>query len=488
MNEFEKRYEQYQRGEISQFDLIDWVQANMSGTDRNRALTRITISTAPQDIEDSGVTPVPGATMGSAIAMRAPTIAANTARAAGVTGLFAGAANLRARGGSQQPSQVDQILDVAFEGMPDVDTTAWRAVVEQALAMGEPPENIILNITTRIGNTPEDQQRRTSETLTPLFDSAAGQQAAPTTQGAGGRPPSSVDMLNDLVHEAFSAWESESDPDEKAFLREELAGLQSSLDDAIDLAAGRLTLSDGTVITTEMLNNPDPAVAAQYLQAFTTRQSEIENQNAALLNSYNLAEYDRGRERINDANTNALATYNASMSSIRERLARDEIDIERAGQEVDRAIYGLQESRSRAEFEQKTAMEAAPYGTVNGKTNFTGNDLGSGVATLQRQSGANPNTDVIRFPGSITLNPGEMLARGDQQFGVTGPLPTIPGLSITDADIPRGVSFQNPNSIQLPGLIKPRTAPTIVLPGQPGWSPVPPDGSTGPAYGPQVVR
>jgi hypothetical protein len=292
----------------------------------------------------------------------------------------------------------------------------------------------------------------------------------PSTPGTkSGGSKTQAERLGDLrnrVLEAADLVANAKTPEERATAETSLYTLSGVYKQVADLADGQVTLKDGTIITSAMLNNADPAVAAQYQQAFADRATAIENENNATLNAYNIEGYNLGRQSVADQNSTAIAQYNAAAASIRDRLSRDEIDVTRATAELNRALQGLQESRSRTDLETKTAENAAPWATTNGKTSFSANDLGDWAVQMQRNSGGDPNAAIIKFPGVITLDPSAAMAKRDAELGVTGALPQIPkSLSVTDADIPRAPALINPGSIQLPERIAPKPRQVITMPG-----------------------
>ena len=304
-----------------------------------------------------------------------------------------------------------------------------------------------------------------------VIDRLGGQpvadQNAPAASSGGSK--TQAERLGDLrnrVLEAADLVANAKTPEERATAETRLYTLSGVYKQVADLADGQVTLKDGTIITSAMLNNADPAVAAQYQQAFADRATAIENENNATLNAYNIEGYNLGRQSVADQNSTAIAQYNAAAASIRDRLSRDEIDVTRATAELNRALQGLQESRSRTDLETKTAENAAPWATTNGKTSFSANDLGDWAVQMQRNSGGDPNAAIIKFPGVITLDPSAAMAKRDAELGVTGALPQIPkSLSVTDADIPRAPALINPGSIQLPERIAPKPRQVITMPG-----------------------
>jgi hypothetical protein len=293
-----------------------------------------------------------------------------------------------------------------------------------------------------------------------------------THQSGGSK--TQAERLGDLrnrVLEAADLVANAKTPEERATAETRLYTLSGVYKQVADLADGQVTLKDGTIITSAMLNNADPAVAAQYQQAFADRATAIENENAAVMNAYNMEGYNAASKSVADQNSTAISQYNAQIANIRERLSRDEIDITRASTEINRALQGLQESRSRTELETKTQLEAAPWATSGGKTEFTPRDIGQTAINSAIRRGVSPDAPTLRFPGTITLDPSAGMARRDAELGVTGALPTVPGLTVQASDIPSAPQLTNPGSIQLPERIAPKQRSVITMPPPQGaWS------------------
>ena len=369
------------------------------------------------------------------------------------------------RGELQQRAQA--LIDASLEGANvSVDYNRLVPLVMKALdAPGVKPEDVVGELHKMAGIDPE---KRAKSALAAIGSGGAEQVGPeePKRPGAAGTPVQGLKAAYDAATQTFL---NAKTPVERGTAQIELDAIQKSYANALNLEAGQVTLKDGTIITSAMLHDPDPAKAAQYQQAYAAAQTDIENSNAKMLNQYGLDAYNLATGRVAAGNATAIQQYNAEIASIRERLARDEISITQASTDVSRAVQGLQESRSRTQQELDTVAKFAPTGTVGGKTDFTGNDLGGAVAQVQRQGGADPNSSVIKFPGYISLNPQAANARNDMALGVNGPLPKIPGLSVQDADIPRAPQLASVGSIALPQLTAPKPVPVIRIPGQPNY-------------------
>lgn len=232
------------------------------------------------------------------------------------------------------------------------------------------------------------------------------------------------------------------------------------LGQAQDLAGGQLKLGDGTVITTDMLNSPDPAVATQMKQAW-------DNRNKALLQGYNDAVTKAGMDqwKINTdtvaiGNDARQATFTNSVTAARENMNWDTLNLSQASDAINRELSGMQESRQRADLKAQSALKAAPYAT-GGKTDFTGADFGGLGVEAARMAGLQPNDVAIRFPSTVTIDPGADMAAMDARLGVgQGPLPSVPMIA------PRP-TFSQPVMQGAPA------PPMLATPVQPTYAPPP---------------
>ena len=234
-----------------------------------------------------------------------------------------------------------------------------------------------------------------------------------------------------------------------------------------DVEKKQLTLTDGTVITKDMINDADPIVAEQYRQALSARRSDYENESRAALNQLALQEYQMGRTAVTDRNANANNDFRNRVEAVREKLALGKIPMEEAAQEVSRIIKGMGESRDRAELEISTALKAAPFATSGGKTSFTGQDLGAATTRMAQIAGIkNPETTpLISFPGTQKIDVAGLLAAGDRALGVADtPLPQAPTIDVAAllAQLPTPPTLEA--GPQVPTLRQPVVPPSIRVP------------------------
>lgn len=422
---FDEQYAKYENGELTRAEIVRWVQENMSGSARNRAITRINTESISDTLAESPAAVAPYG--GGAV-----TLATQAAIAAGSN------LGMAARQPEQTSGTAEQAVYDAYESGAEV-TEAMMAAFEQ--------EN--------------------PTAAAAFLDVVAEESGAGGAAQATGEVPAGFENMTTAQALQAAAMEAirQGFEDPTAGTFEQVPALLRAAQDATLLESGSVKLDDQTLITSDMLNHPDPLVRAQYEQAFLTRQHEIEEQSRIALNAYNLDEYTLGRQRALDMDATAIAQHNAELATVRERLARDEISIEQASTEIDRILSGQQESRARADLITSSQQAAAPYGTTGGKSSFTGADLGAGATATLRQLGhANPGqAEAIRFPGTITMDPARLMAEGDAALGVDRPLPEIPQISVSDADIPRAPRLSGTSSVPLPQLTGPKGVPTIQL-------------------------
>lgn len=280
------------------------------------------------------------------------------------------------------------------------------------------------------------------------------------------RAPSSAsgsELIYDTMRELLEELPHISDPMERFTAVQELAGIAGTYEKLRDLEQGSVKMDDGTLITQEMLNNADPALRMQYQQAFSQRQRQVENEARDVFNRYALDQYALDQAAVDGENARRVSETNSAIDSIRTRLERDELNITRAAEEVDRIIRGQQEGRARADLEVKAQQAAQPWAT-GGKTSFSPADVGferlAALAGIRDMS-----APVIRYPGSMNIDPRGAIQYWDQQGNVAGGTAPMPGVSVSDAEVPRGVQLRGP--LPVPQLRAPMTGAITLPPGNP---------------------
>lgn len=214
-----------------------------------------------------------------------------------------------------------------------------------------------------------------------------------------------------------------------------------ALSEIQQMSSGKLTLDDGTIITSDMLNSADPVVAAQYRAAFENRARSLFNGYNDLMNQAGLDQWKVDLEGATFENDRRQAEFTNAVTKFRENTDWDTLNLARASDAINRELSGMAESRSRADLRTRAALEAAPYAT-GGKTEFTPRDIGALGIEAARMAGVLPDEVAVRYPGTQTIDPGAMLAEYDRQFGVGGGLPAVPQLTTSPGMLPALPAFQ----------------------------------------------
>lgn len=252
-------------------------------------------------------------------------------------------------------------------------------------------------------------------------------------------------MMREMVPQAISgivASYADLAPEERdpSVLLDALAGGAKIYATLSDIEReGRAQLDDGSYISMADLKSSDPAIRAQATAAmYQLGQSTLKNGNALLVMAGMdpIPGMDGG---AGEAAARAAAQDFANrMAQLDAKIALDKVGLERASAETARALGGLQESRGRADLVTQRLIESAPYNT-GGRTTFGGGDFGAIGQLALRQAGiANPEAvgDIVRYPSSVTVDPGALMAGYDRGLGVSGALPAIPSLLAGAGDIP----------------------------------------------------
>lgn len=218
--------------------------------------------------------------------------------------------------------------------------------------------------------------------------------------------------------------------------------IATQLNQARKLGTGTIELGDGTLITQEMLNSSDPAVAAQARAEFENRSREVFNGYNKLMNETGLQQYEVDLSAATFENDRRAKEFNSAVDSVQAGLDWDKTNISRTADVINRELSGMQETRARADLATEALLKAAPWATTPGKTSFTGEDFGGGVSALVRQAGGNPGVPLINFPTTVTIDPQALMAQGDAALGVgQGPLPQVPELTTPRGAVPLAPSY-----------------------------------------------
>lgn len=246
-------------------------------------------------------------------------------------------------------------------------------------------------------------------------------------------------------NDAFSSW-----VDDYLAVSNALSKVQQS-----DM--GLVQMTDGTYVSTGDLS-PEEAAAL----------------NAANMNVYNetmarfgLSQYNLATQRTDRENGRRQADFENKVALGDKKLGLDQANLDSAIADLDRWVSGLQGANAAATLKQNAQQSAIKYGTTNGKTDFSANDLGGALGVLAGQAGiSDMNAPLLRYPGVQTMDPMGDIAAAQAAFGTAGAAPMIPRPTTTMADYPAAPDLL-PDTTPMPSF--PAMAPPMlaVPTGQP---------------------
>ena len=175
------------------------------------------------------------------------------------------------------------------------------------------------------------------------------------------------------------------------------------------------------------------------------------------------------------------------MDRISTGISRDNLSLSKAQQELDSWLKSQSVAEGDANRIADAKDNAIKYGTTGGKTSFTSNDLGAGVAQLAKTGGIDPNVPLLSYPGYQTYTPVQDRLDSLAGMGVSNAPPTSPVLN-TPTTIPGAPALQTPPpppQMEIPGYergpdgyLRPKQAaapPLVPMPagqyGQPSPAP-----------------
>lgn len=129
-------------------------------------------------------------------------------------------------------------------------------------------------------------------------------------------------------------------------------------------------------------------------------------------------------------------TFANTNTQFSDKLSLDTAAQNNAQNSITNFLNGAQESRGRATLNLDAQKLLQTWGTPEGKSSYTPDELGSSFANTYRQAGLDPTRASLNYTGTVRVNPGADLAAGDAQFGAGGALPTLPRLNTSASDIP----------------------------------------------------
>lgn len=209
-------------------------------------------------------------------------------------------------------------------------------------------------------------------------------------------------------------------------------------------AMGITKLPDGSVVATGTL---DPAQQAQIANANA-------NDYTAILNQYGLDQFNVLNTSAKDTNAALTSDFNNRVASLNAGISLDTHNLASAQAQLQRWLDG-QNVATQQVNEQATADALAnKWGTTDGQTAFSANDLGAGVSALAAQGGIAGNVPLLKFPGVINVDPAATRAAALATMGVSATAPSLPAPTFSANAVPP----------QAPQLIAPPQAPQFVPP------------------------
>lgn len=261
----------------------------------------------------------------------------------------------------------------------------------------------------------------------------------PSFKDAAGNP------LSDVYGAALAAWGQEY---------RATATLLSNLEQE---DAGIFTMPDGSIVP---LSDVDPATR----KAINQNNIQIYNQ---LLEKHGLSEYSLRRQSAMDENSRMMDEYTGKVDELRNKQSYDDSQLSRSLAQLDRWMSGQDVAGKDADRIADARREAQKYGTSNGKTSFSGRDLGAGVSMLAQQGGIGADAPLLQYPGTQTWDPVGDRQSSMESMGLGLAPPEIAPATVGLGDIPKPPTM---GAIPTYGGGAPPAAPALLPP----WMPVNP--------------
>lgn len=325
--------------------------------------------------------------------------------------------------------------------------------------------------------------------------------SAPTTQDSGDNAWVSMgaqqlqDVLNSLMEQKpkpddYKDYKGQADAAsyQKALADwgKNFGAISSQLHTLTINAAGFHTLPDGSMIATGDLT---PDQRAQLDQA-----NKLAYQST--MRKLGLDQYDVTRTAINDENQRRQQEFQNQNDVWDRLLGLDKMSADQASKKLDRWLSIRQEADKGAQLQQTAQQEAIKYGTSPGKSSFSARDLGGIFERMAGLAGVDPNTPMLSYPGTQTMDPMADINNAAAAMGGGGAAPMLdfPQLA-TPGNMPTPPSFNSagaPPMLSFPDQTDPTKQPHIGAPNgmllpppAPGLSPWSPSGvaATNPTAG-----
>lgn len=179
------------------------------------------------------------------------------------------------------------------------------------------------------------------------------------------------------------------------------------------------------------------------------------NAYAKTMNDLGLGQFTAQNTAITQANSAKNSDFNNQMTQFNSGLSFDTANQARARAKVDTWMKAQDVSSADQKAQQDAQDQAVKWGTSNGKTDFSANDLGGLAQRYAQLLGIPADTPMLRYPGYQTMDPVAQRLASLQAMGVDNAPPSTPDLMTHYQDIPGRPTLDIP-STNLPPQLLPR--------------------------------
>lgn len=159
-----------------------------------------------------------------------------------------------------------------------------------------------------------------------------------------------------------------------------------------------------------------------------------------LLNDY-IQAYESAMPSPGQEYQNQIDQFNAQMDAFNAKVGLDNAAQSRSANEINEFFSGKAEARARAEDQEKAQEFISQWGAPAGKTSFSRADLGMPLV-----NGVDQNAPFLTYSGQTYIDPNAAMAANDRALGVSGQMPSIPGLTVSASDIPTPPAYTPPSA------------------------------------------
>lgn len=243
------------------------------------------------------------------------------------------------------------------------------------------------------------------------------------------------------------------------------SSLKGALDGYNNMENGLFELPDGTLIPLEDLDPNEQDAVNQY-------NEQLYGQAMA---KFGLEQYSLARQSAADENDARQRGFENKVTELQQNLGYDDAELAHSAQELDRWLKGQTIAEGDADRIADAKKQVGMYGTTGGKSSFSGNDLGAGVAALARMGGVSGDAPFLSYPGTQTLDPVADRLASLAGMGISNSPPAAATLDTSRSMIPTGPEFMQMPSYSgaggggMPTAPRPLQNPAEVPVGRDAW-------------------